>query len=85
MIAGHAPVFVGHMAPDRQHVVRALLIVLKHGGDHILRLTGLEQGEKRMFRPVRIPQREHGIVRKPFSMMQFMIKAPIEAVHVHVH
>ena len=73
------------MAPDRQHVVRALLIVLEHGGDHILRLTGLEQGKERMFRPVRIPQREHGIVRKPFSLMQFMVEAPIEAVHVHVH
>ena len=62
------------MAPNRQHVVRALLIVLEHGGNHILRLTGLEQGEERMFRPVRIPQREHGIVRKPFSLMQFMVE-----------
>ena len=85
VIAGHAPVLVGHMAPDWQHVMGALLVVLKHGLYHVLCLLRLHQSQEGVLCAVGIPQRENGVVGKAFSLVKLVVQATVKAVNVHVN
>ena len=82
MVARHAPVLVGHVAPYRQHVVRALLVVRQHRGYHILRLPGLEQRQEGVLCAVGVPEREDGVVGEALRLVEFVVEPAIEPVHI---
>ena len=84
MVAAHAPVFVGHVAPDRQHVQDVLVVMGQHGLDHVTVTVRLEQCEERMLCPVGVPKGENSVVRESFSLVDLMVEPAIGSVHVHV-
>ena len=85
VVAAHAPVFVAHVAPDREHAVGALLLMADHRHGHISGLLGLHQREQRMFGAVGVPQREDGIVREAIGLVDLPVETAVLAVHVHVY
>ena len=84
MVAAHAPVLVGHVAPNREHVQDVLVVVGKHGHDDVPVLIRLEQRQERMLSPVGVPEGEDRVVGEAFRFVDLMVKTPVGAVHVHV-
>ena len=55
MIPTHAPVFISHQTPHRQHFMYTLLLMCNHGLYHICILQRSYQVQERMFRTIGIP------------------------------
>ena len=84
MVAAHAPVLVAHVAPDRQHVMRALLLVAYHRDRHVTRLHGFHQRQERMFGAVGIPERKDGVIGESVGLVDFPVEAAVAPVHIHI-
>ena len=84
MVAAHAPVLVGHVAPDREHVQDILVVVGEHGHDDVPVPVRLEKSQERMFGPVGVPEGEDSVVGEALRFVDLMVKTPVGAVHVHI-
>ena len=84
MVPDHAPVIVCMVAPNRQYVVYALLLMSQHGIYHIRSSFLLYQRKQRVQRPVSIPERKSSIVIETVGFVVVMIEPAIHTIHIHV-
>ena len=82
VVADHAPVFVGPVAPDRQGLVHALFAVRQHGEDGVAVVFGLKEVEPRMQSAVGVPERKDGEVGEAFGAVHVSVEAAVLAVYV---
>ena len=84
VVANHAPVLVGVVAPDGQHVLGALVEMRQHRPHHVGVAGGLHQVQQRVQGPVGVPERESGVVGA-LGAVDVLVEAPVLAIHVLVH
>ena len=84
MVSRHAPAFIAHETPNRQHVQAILLLVGYHRLYHIQVVLWLYQLEEWMFCTISIPNREDSVIVKVLGFMDVAIYATVFSIHVHV-
>ena len=84
MVANHAPVLVGIVAPDGQHVVDALVVVGQHGLDHVIVALGLDQVEEGVQGSICIPEGKDGVISETLRLVNILVQATIFAVYIFV-
>ena len=84
VVADHAPVFVGVVAPDGQHAVDALVGVGEHAFDEVGRLVRLGEVDPRMQGAIGVPEGKDGVVGEAVRCVDVLVQTAVPAVHVLV-
>ena len=85
MIAAHAPVVIGHMAPHREQPVHALLLVAEHGVRHVGGLTRKHHHQQRMLGAICVPQGEYGVIVESLGAVYVLVKSAVAPVDIHIY
>ena len=84
VVADHAPVLIGLVAPDGQHAVHAFPGMCEHALDHVGSPLRLRQVHPRMQRAIRVPKRKDRVVGEAIRRVNVLVQPAVLAVHIFI-